>query len=335
MKYEISLFFLFFSFFLFGQKPSNYLYKQSNRHELKLNATFTLSSLPEITYEYILNQKSSIGLSVGYTIDKYAYDVNYDVDFYLLPYYRRFLGQKRSSGFFIEGNVSFFRESTLFSFFNTPKVERFGLGIGGAFGYKLLKKGGLTVDITLGGIGNLKINNTNSLMLPRSGISIGKRFPRYEKGGTTIENKTSGEIEKLNELKLNLAFIAYGIPAISYERILKNSNSFGISFAYALSEIHNERIFILPHYRFYFGKKEANGFFVELGAMLWLVNFPDYHNIENTTGFGGEIAIGLKIRKIPNFPIELVVGFARSYINEDILFTEYLPRLGLSIGRQF
>lgn len=335
MKYKILLPFLLSSCFLFGQKPSNFSYKQSNRHEVKFNSTLALFGVSEISYEYMLNKKSSIGLSVAYTINKSDLDLDFDPDFYLLPHYRRFLGRRKPSGLFVEANFMFFKESSFFQTVINQEVENFGIGIGGAMGYKLSREDGLTVDIILGSLGNLNKENTNAAILPRFGVSIGKRFPRIEEDKTIIESKTSEKAIKSNELKLNLAFITYGIPAISYERILNKSNSIGISFAYSLTDNQNERIFILPHYRFYFGEKEANGFFVELGAMLWQVNFPDYHNIETTMGFGGEMAIGLKIRKIPNFPVELVAGFARSYINEDILFTEYLPRFGLSIGRQF
>ena len=61
------------------------------RHEIKFNPVFALLSLPEISYEYVINGKTSAGLSFGYTIDQ----EHLDLDFFILPYYKYFLGKKK------------------------------------------------------------------------------------------------------------------------------------------------------------------------------------------------------------------------------------------------
>jgi len=54
--------------------------------------------MPEIGYEYILNEESSVGADILFSIEK-----DYDFKFALTPYYRFFFGEKRAAGFFVEG----------------------------------------------------------------------------------------------------------------------------------------------------------------------------------------------------------------------------------------
>lgn len=329
MKYKILLLFLWCSSALFAQNKSSNQFpnQQDNRHELKFNTTLALLSIPEISYEYFLDKKSSIGLSVGYTVDQ----SHIDLDFYLLPYYRRYFGKKKNStGFFLESNFMYFSEST---FYNDFRNQQEGFGIGAAVGYKLLKSNGLTVDFTFGLVRNLTVEDPISSGFPRLGISIGKRLSTIL-GEKIKQNKQRQSIDIIrNEIKVNIPQSIYGVPELSYERILTKHSSVGLSVAYSVTKKTREQYFLLPHYRFYFGEQPASGFFIELGAMFWQTKNTWFSSKKK--GFGGEMALGLKVRKIPNFPIELVVGFGRSYINNDILWERFIPRLGLSIGRQF
>ena len=55
----------------------------------------------EATYERILNEKSSLGISTLYVFNNE--NSNEDINFMLSPYYRRYFGKKTASGFFVEG----------------------------------------------------------------------------------------------------------------------------------------------------------------------------------------------------------------------------------------
>ena len=122
---------------------------------------------------------------------------------------------------------------------------------------------------------------------------------------------------------------------------MKKSSSIGLSFSYSFTDKINEQFFITPHYRLYFGEQVASGFFVELGAMFWKRDvdrdFFGFFESQKPYGLGGEFAVGWKLTKFINFPIELVTGFGRSFLyNNDVRFyDDFVPRLGLSIGRRF
>lgn len=123
---------------------------------------------------------------------------------------------------------------------------------------------------------------------------------------------------------------------MNLSKILTKSSSVRFSISYSFNDRFSQFFFLIPHYRFYFGKHPASVFFVELGAMLWEIKnpFPSFEEKSERIGFGGEFAIGWKITKIHNYPIGLVTGFGRSYINDE-WFDRFMPRLGLSIGRGF
>jgi len=332
MNYKFSLFLLalLISYSLSAQDKKDTTSKSlGSQHEVKINTVFALLSLPEISYERILNEKSSVGLSVGFGANK----EDLDLDFFLLPYYRFFFEQKKNAaGFFIEGNLIYFKETSKFQqeIEDLPKI---GFGVGAAVGYKLLDNNGLVIDFTAGLGKNFNDKNYLSSYFPRFGISIGKRLSVASQASSVDKKLPKNEFVKVNELRINIAYLLYGIPEITYERILKENSSIGLSFSYSITDKIEEEFFIIPHYRQYFGKQPASGFFVELGAMYWETKKKFVFNGDK--GFGGEVAVGLKLRKIPTFPIELVVGFGRSFINNDSLYEYYAPRLGLSIGKQF
>jgi len=73
------------------------------RHELKLNVAYLLTDAAEISYEYILNEESSVGISATYVLIPEA-----EFGWGITPYYRLFFGKKPAQGFFIEGQASIF-----------------------------------------------------------------------------------------------------------------------------------------------------------------------------------------------------------------------------------
>ena len=107
----------------------------------------------------------------------------------LLPYYRIYFGEKKASGFFIEGNMALVREYDYNSYYNNSYYNTYygylssstisprsfnTFGCGAACGYKFLTRNGVTGEICIGA-GRL-FGNTVLHAYPRLGLCIGKRF---------------------------------------------------------------------------------------------------------------------------------------------------------------
>lgn len=143
---------------------------QPKKHEIKLNALMTLFGVPEISYEYLLNEESSMGLSVLFSLED-----NYQLDFALTPYYRFFFGKKPASGFFVEGfgMLNIGDADSYDGGSSQPNETDVALGI--SIGTKLLTKSGFIFEI-YGGAGRNLFNDNSFDAVPRFGISFGKRF---------------------------------------------------------------------------------------------------------------------------------------------------------------
>jgi len=142
---------------------------KASKHEIKLNAVLTLAGIPEVSYEYLINEESSMGVSVLFALDDYAYD------FALTPYYRFYFGKKPAAGFFVEGfgmlNIG---EGDSYDGSNfSPTETDFALGL--ALGAKFLTKNEFIFEIYFGAGRNL-FNDNSIDAVPRVGLSIGKRF---------------------------------------------------------------------------------------------------------------------------------------------------------------
>lgn len=147
-----------------------------NNKEIKLDIfdVLALKSL-DISYEYIMNDESSIGISVLSNFEKKSASFRYSQKLVVTPYYRQHLFQR--------DNVNFFGE--LFGAINTGDLEPdelgdpdsytdFALGLG--FGGKYLSENGFVVDFHAGIGRNLFNTNLSQEVVPRIGISVGKRF---------------------------------------------------------------------------------------------------------------------------------------------------------------
>lgn len=148
--------------------------KSFDRHELKLNALYSILAIPEISYEYILNDESGIGASVLVGLND-----DTDLNFAFTPYYRFYFGKKPAAGFFLEGfgMYSNLDDVDFDGFFSTSnngkKTDDFALGI--ALGGKFLSKNGFVGELYLG-VGRNLFGNHYDEAVARVGISIGKRF---------------------------------------------------------------------------------------------------------------------------------------------------------------
>jgi len=150
--------------------------RNNGNNEFKVNMGSLLFEFPEISYEHILNEESSIGVSVAFAIDK-----EIDYKFIIYPNYRLYFGDKRTAGFFIEANSAVFSERShgkmiIGSVNNQRNNTEIGLGLGLAVGGKFLTKNGFIGEIYIGGGRNFINTDKISEGYPRIGISIGKRF---------------------------------------------------------------------------------------------------------------------------------------------------------------
>ena len=142
----------------------------TSRNEIKVNAPYTIAGFPEISYERLLNDTSSLGLSVGFAVDD-----DFSRRFMAIPYYRFFFGEKkRAAGFFIEVNGALITEEA--EKFDSPSESEFGLGLGFSVGAKVLNKSDWVAEIFLGAGRNFSGAEGINEAYPRVGISIGKRF---------------------------------------------------------------------------------------------------------------------------------------------------------------
>ena len=149
-----------------------------------------------------------------------------------------------------------------------------------------------------------------------------------------------------NEIKINLLNAVLALPEINYERILDDNMGAGLAVSFGLGnedDFSEYKFLVIPHYRIYFGKKQANGFFIEANAGLGNVRERYYYNgynnsssaYDNTASFnfGLGAAVGIKFLTLNGFVGE-VYGGAGRFLGENRSIEAY-PRIGISIGKRF
>ncbi len=164
MKKLTTIFTLVISVFAFSQTENN---------EFKINILYTAIGIPELSYERLISDNSSLGASVAFSLDKKE---DMELRFSFSPYYRMFFGQKKAAGFFIEANsiIVNYVDTIYYNGSTNTYETKTGFGLGAAAGAKFLTKNNLIGEV-YGGLG--RVFGDNSLgAYPRFGISLGKRF---------------------------------------------------------------------------------------------------------------------------------------------------------------
>lgn len=152
---------------------SSLAFSQSENNEFKVNILYTAIGMPELSYERLISDNSSVGASVAFSLDKKE---DMDLRLSFTPYYRMFFGQKKAAGFFIEANsiIINYVDTIYFDGTSSKYETRTGFGLGAAAGAKFLTKNNLIGEV-YGGVG--RVFGDNSLgAYPRFGITLGKRF---------------------------------------------------------------------------------------------------------------------------------------------------------------
>lgn len=70
------------------------------------------------------------------------------------------------------------------------------------------------------------------------------------------------EVFKRNDIMLNAGYLIAGFPEISYEHLINDESGAGISVGFSVDKNIDYKFEATPHYRFYFAKKPASGFFL-------------------------------------------------------------------------
>lgn len=148
---------------------------------------------------------------------------------------------------------------------------------------------------------------------------------------------------KQNEIKLNGLYLVLGAFEGTYERILNDESAVGVSLFLPFDADINDDInyYISPYYRFYFGNEYAKGFFLEGFGMLNSTNeYLDYFDSENSdknsvTDFALGIGLGGKWLTKRGLLGEINFGIGRNLFNGDNSDTEFIGKLGITVGYRF
>ena len=169
-------------------------FAQDKTSEIRLNAFSVIAFKQlDLTYEYIINEESSVGLDVVIGLSKEPNNafLKGNQKYVITPYYRYHLPESIANGIFLEaflaanGGENFIKkddedipdggsaiddESDYLAF----GYSDFAFGLGG--GYKYISYGGFIAEV-FGGIGrNLSGEKASPGVLPRVGVSFGFRF---------------------------------------------------------------------------------------------------------------------------------------------------------------
>lgn len=149
----------------------------TNFNDVKLNSLYLILGAFEVSFERSLNEESGIGIDVFLPFDDEIQD---DINYYISPYYRIYIGNNYASGFFIEG-FGMLNSTKNYTFSIDTETEEnvtdFALGVG--LGGKFLTKRGFIGELNLG-IGRNLFNDKNDRfdneIVGKAGIRIGYRF---------------------------------------------------------------------------------------------------------------------------------------------------------------
>ncbi|MDB2385235.1 DUF3575 domain-containing protein [Polaribacter sp.] len=130
----------------------------------------------EVSYERILNEESSIGISALFNLADQDIDFRYNENVMITPFYRHYFTNQYKWNFFGEGFLginSGKRESEKDS--NVYDIEYTDAALGVAVGTKYVSNGGLIIDI-YGGLGRNLFGTDSPTLVPRIGLNVGWRF---------------------------------------------------------------------------------------------------------------------------------------------------------------
>ena len=183
----------------FGFSQSSYgeYTDDSPKNEFQINAfNLLIFSALDVSYEHIINDESSLGVSMLISLDGTDRFGDYDNPYYsegftLSPYYRIYFGNKPYAGFFVEsfmmfskGHYDYYSLSDpschdciyIDDYYSGYKLKPFTeLGIGFVVGAKFLTRRNFSVSV-FGGIARNFLTSHGPGIAPKVGITLGRRW---------------------------------------------------------------------------------------------------------------------------------------------------------------
>ena len=127
----------------------------------------------EISYEYYVNEKSSVGISALFNFEKKSADFRYGEDKAITPYFRHYFTTEATWNFFGEAFVAI--NSGEKEIENSPNIGYTDGALGIAVGTKYISDGGFTID-GYAGLGRNLFGSNSPIIVPRVGLNLGFRF---------------------------------------------------------------------------------------------------------------------------------------------------------------
>lgn len=166
---------------------------QDRKNEVRLNAlSVIVYKQLDLTYEYVINEESSVGLGMAFDLDKKTNNgiLGGNQDYAITPYYRYHLPDDIADGIFFEtflsanGGVNKKKQEDVPDYaelkltpddegYVYPEYSDFAFGLGG--GYKYISDSGFVGEI-YGGAGRNLSGGYSPAVLVRLGVSFGFRF---------------------------------------------------------------------------------------------------------------------------------------------------------------
>ncbi|WP_452225682.1 DUF3575 domain-containing protein [Lacinutrix chionoecetis] len=178
---------LFFCLFAVAQNDNKEAKATSDeKNEIKINTTnLIIFSFADVTYERLLNEESSVGLSVLFNLgNNDDFDFDYYRTFSATGFYRHFFSNKYAKGFFVEGfgmlhkakESEYIQPETTNGFGRYDDVEYTDFALGISAGGKFVTPRGFIAEIYLGIGRNVTGSDRDTDFVGRGGISLGYRF---------------------------------------------------------------------------------------------------------------------------------------------------------------
>ena len=154
------------------------------KNELKINMSNLIGfKWVDISYEKVLNEESSIGVSTLISLDSGVYGFGEYKKFSITPYYRHFFSSKYGEGFFVEvftmlhsgSEEVYYYEDFPYSESGYTENDYTDFAAGISVGGKFVTKRGFLAEVYLG-IGRDLLGQSENEIVGRGGISIGYRF---------------------------------------------------------------------------------------------------------------------------------------------------------------
>ena len=178
MKKILFVLVLLLTFFSYAQEEV--IETSEKKNEIYLNS-FNLIAFKwlDVSYERILNEESSVGISGLVSLDYESYGYDSYRKYAITPYYRHFFSKGYAKGFFMEAFAMINGgEYDWYTYYGDNNYEisnyndvAFGISVGGKF----LSKRGFIGEIH-GGIGRNLFDDNAPDVVGRGSISFGYRF---------------------------------------------------------------------------------------------------------------------------------------------------------------